>query len=151
MKVENQVCTLEQAKKLRQLGVVQQGIWTWVFPALSKMLSTTYGVYHYSHAKEIIDENEGTEFDHDCASAYTVAELGQMLPDWMLRNDIDADMKAGRAMGVWPTGSNWGARMDRGYQCEWFPTEAEARAYLLIKLIESKLVTIEEVNKRLQQ
>jgi len=30
MKLENQVCSLEHAKKLKELGVKQENIWWWV-------------------------------------------------------------------------------------------------------------------------
>lgn len=80
MELKDQVCTMEQGKRLKELGVTAESLWKWLFPAKPEMISTTYGVYHYEQAKDIIEGNEGNEFDHTDAPAYTSSELGEMLP-----------------------------------------------------------------------
>lgn len=178
MKIQDQVCTASQAEKLKQLGITAPSLHIWhklKFPASEEgfakrranCLITPTGdnidrfIMHYiddEHAS--FHWEEGThdggqdhsrcEIDDDGYPAYTVAELGQMLPDEYLRNDIDKDFEMQHGRGVWPTGTNWGARFERSSGgTEFFPTEAQARAHLLIHLLESKLTTPEETNKRL--
>ncbi len=70
MKLENQVCTLEQAKKLKELGIVQDSLF--------------YHIECNPNVFEIeqIDENSYKNYDKGdpVFSAFTVAELGEMLP-----------------------------------------------------------------------
>jgi hypothetical protein len=140
MKIENQVCKLGQAKRLKELGVIQDAIWFWVYPENEKMISSTFGVYHHLQARDIVGDNEGDQFDDDLAAAFTVAELGAMLPlgyhthtrdfdheDWLCYDDDGDDFSTLHS----------------------FKTEAEARAAMLIHLLENKLVTPEEINNRL--
>lgn len=135
MKLEDQVCTLEQAKRLKELGVLQghsyaafiknkcqQETKFWLMPVNSPGVS-----------------NEGYEkWDSGCLngfSAFTSAELGQMLP-------FGYDT-------MQCTGEGW-----RGYDLDHgdygpFETEAKARAAMLIQLLETNAITADEVNKRL--
>jgi hypothetical protein len=78
MKLEDQVCTLEQAKRLKELGV-EGSLYCWVYPANNKMISTRKGVCERGWAIQVIEENEGDEFDHDMAPAFTVSELAAMI------------------------------------------------------------------------
>lgn len=75
MKLEKQVCSLELAKKLKELGVKQESIFYWtrsytrktgVFQADSK--------YYLAYSK-----NKKYYAEYEC-SAFTVAELGELLP-----------------------------------------------------------------------
>ena len=78
MELEKQVCSLELAKRLKELGVKQDSAFYW---------SEEY----YSHFRperigRIILEREAQEKvpggDWRCFSAFTVAELGEMLPPY---------------------------------------------------------------------
>jgi hypothetical protein len=64
MELIKQVCTLEQAKKLAQLGVVQEGVFSWgcndEFDFLPPSSWTLF---------------QGTEWRYKRYSAFTVAEL----------------------------------------------------------------------------
>lgn len=79
MKLIDQVITLSQAKRLKELGVRQESIWFWAYPVKEKMISTLKGIIHCSTTDDIIRDNEGDEFDHEVACAFTVAELGAMI------------------------------------------------------------------------
>lgn len=79
MKLIDQVITLEQAKRLKELGVVQEAIWFWAYPVKEEMISTMKGIIHYTTKEDILTDNDGDEFDHDVAAAFTVAELGAMI------------------------------------------------------------------------
>lgn len=138
MKIENQCCTLEQAKKLKELGVKQDAIWFWLYPAKEGIISTSNGLYYHLHAKEIFSDNEGNEFDSEMSAAYTVAELGVMLPTAYDTMRVD---------------DGWRGYDDnnKDYPCNLiFKTEAECRAALLIALLENEDTTPQEVNQRLK-
>lgn len=123
MKIEDQVCTLDQAKRLNDLGVVQG--------ASAFYHNTNSGeIEHNSHHKT------GTFYHAKyCFSAFTVAELGVMLK--------------GRTMPIW--WDLWeGFCYKEGSQPRGYGTEAQARAAMLLYLLENKCITAEEVNKRLE-
>lgn len=131
MKLEDQVCTLEQAKRLKSMGVEQDSICQWnLLPGISPTPALFYSVQPVN--------------EHSFA-AFTVAELGVMLgcnyhsmqgPDkyWLTC--------------IWheDTWVNVGS-LYRSFPNRYF-TEAEARAALLIFLIK-KAETPDEVNQRL--
>lgn len=122
MKIENQVCTLEQAKRLKELGVAQDSLF-----------------YHwldydgYKHACVRMEKwNNGRQ--PDC-SAFTVAELGVMLQgceSYTRKSDRN---------------DYWYIYLDK---YEHFKTEAETRAALLIYRLERGAITAAEVNYLLQ-
>lgn len=61
MKIENQVCSLDMSKQLKELGVKQESYFWWV----------------NGHGKmELFDKCT----DNESISAFTVSELGKMLP-----------------------------------------------------------------------
>ena len=107
MKIEQQCVSLELSTKLKELGVEQESIFVW-------------------------DEKERVIFipDNDLrstdVSAFTVAELGNMLVD-------------GRSGNEMPRGFWCSHRNDDGEQ-QWEKTEANARAAMLIYLLENKLI-----------
>lgn len=128
MKIEDQVCSLELAKKLKELGVKQESLFWWQVDIdghaelnFGKTL-TNYGVKVEAHY-----------------SAFTVAELGEMLP--------------GNISGLYFVtqkglmGNSWyvEALTVVGHSEVWLAiakTEADARAKCLIYLIENKLITL---------
>ena len=66
-----QLTSLESAKKLKELGVKQESLWWW-----TDYLSTgTYGLAFEDEIKE-----HDTTLEHSF-SAFTVPELGEMLPN----------------------------------------------------------------------
>lgn len=154
MKLINQVCTLEQAKRLKELGVRQDAIWFWAYPVKDKMISTRKGVIHYTTKEDILMDNEGDEFDHDVAAAFTVAELCQMLPDyypsWRFKVSESSEERKWIATvicGPKPPGID---NIHTAYEFDRYAkTQAEALATLLIALLDIKYITPEEVNARL--
>jgi hypothetical protein len=78
MKLENQVVSLELAKKLKELGVKQESYFWW-YPEHQQLLSdNTLSTV----PTMLVDRNyrRGTSPNGDFVSAFTVAELGEMLP-----------------------------------------------------------------------
>ena len=113
MELSAQVCSLELAKKLKELGVKQDSLWHWC--------DTENGF-------KVIIRNEAPGY-YEFASAFTVAELGEIIPPKYLPSRPDLGMQ-------WPvniilSGARWTA-MEK--------TEANARATTLVYLIEKWIV-----------
>lgn len=114
MKLEQQCCSLELAKKLKELGVKQESLFVW-------------WVYDNGEA-DIIDSSQKFEkgrIKDFHFSAFTVAELGDMLPN----TEECISRKE-------PNEKEWRC----GNQIE--STEADARAKMLIYLLENNLITL---------
>lgn len=112
MELENQVCQLDLAKRLKELGVKQESYWKWD---------------EFGHLLDIYyeEKNPGVPF----VSAFTVAELGEMLP-----KDIDT-YKTDK-------GTFWcHDPITEGMFFE-EKTEADARAKMLIYLLENKVISL---------
>ena len=146
MKLSDQVCTLDQAKRLKELGITAPSLW-------SRFIAASHSGYVLTEMKVrhvwIVTGNAYNEEDIEFTPVFTVAELGQMLPD-------DLQPNTGRHWS-WYHRRTWKGE-SVGYSTHgfdpieqgWFDTEAEARAAMLIHLLETKTITAEEVNKRLQ-
>ncbi len=78
MNLENQVCSLELAKKLKELGVKQESLFYWFKTFMSEDDYMLHVIHHYH-----LEVDRKIFFNHfpDNYSAFTVAELGNMLPD----------------------------------------------------------------------
>jgi hypothetical protein len=123
MKLEYQVCTLEQAKKLHELGVAQNSL----FYYYQDKVPSNPNMYYFGYKQDsmpfqISFSQKGklsTSNIHAEYSAFTVSELGVMLPP---ANDL---------------------------QVESFKTEAECRASMLIELMQRNIITNKQCNQRL--
>ncbi len=84
MNIEQQVCSLELSKKLKELGVQQNGYFVWRVPkdSFKKDFPTGFkpNVFPIGFISTYDDVNDNHPYRIDC-SAFTVAELGEMLPD----------------------------------------------------------------------
>jgi hypothetical protein len=142
MKIENQVCTLEQAKKLNKLGIAQ-GV----------------SVFFHNIGEGKVQMNDhpfGAYFNAEyCFSAFSVAELGEMLPTssdnllmyWSAYNDHQ-----GNWMCDLYNLEKWdGLSMPPAVHNEEGETEAEARAAMLIWILETGEMSAEEVNSRIPE
>ena len=120
MKLEEQVCSLDIAKRLKELGVKQESYLWWDING------------------ELTHFGDGENSDYAVERAYSVAELGEMLPEqyfsFKCHTEVEGD-------GIW---SCAGARMPEFefYEGQWVTadTEANARAKMLIHLIEQGIV-----------
>jgi hypothetical protein len=146
MKIENQVCTLEQSKKLNELGVMQ-GCSLFFFDSSLTDNKIRFNSYHKDgHYKNA----------QSCYSAFTVAELGIMLPRnfasfycgydiWRVANTFNyANGHDNFLDQLVYTGTS------KTFICINENNEAKARAALLIHLVEKCHITVEEINQRLQ-
>ena len=124
MKLEQQVCSLELAKRLKELGVKQESLFGYTdYGSLVSYILTDYVPEPRYYA------------------AFTVAELGEMMPlVWMQTKSI------GRYRILW-----WKESPEKIYSethrllkcdCEILnESEANARAEMIIYLLENKLIT----------
>lgn len=120
MKIEDQVCSVELAKRLKELGVKQESAFYWDIIDKNCVFSG------YGNVKENNLRN--------WCSAFTVAELGEMLPSQYL--SCFRDETGWFGYNISPT-KEW----KEMYPCT---TEANARAKMLIYLIENKIMEISE-------
>ena len=144
MKLEDQLVTKQQAKRLKELGVTGDAIWYWVYPKKAGMISTQAGICNKTGAEEIVSDNEGDEFDHEMSAAYSVAELGVMLnhkTNPRVYHPLDDDTNRFYV--------NTGYDSKKKLITEEFQFEAHARGRLIILHLEKKWITPEEINNRL--
>jgi len=128
MKIEDQVCSLELAKKLKELGVKQESLFYWQQSYQEMKGGQTASFFEITQVKK--ESKKGMM----CFSAFTVAELGEMLP----KNYVV--IKKEKGFESWKLDT-------KNYELEtMYPnnikadTEADARAKMLIYLLENKLI-----------
>lgn len=147
MTIESQVCTLQQAKWLKELGVVQEALFYWMPDPNDEATKITYKLpdYFLVYGDKQMPSKEGTTVKQNVLegrfrktfAAFTVAELGVMLPDYY------ASWR-GR-QGKW-----YCAHVeDQEYNFLCLQTEAMVKSALLIRLLQGGEITAEEVNTRL--
>lgn len=129
MKLEQQVTSLELSNKLKTLGVKQEsyfhhykGVGGWFYLGDNADLMNN-----------AVDFGRMTAPQFESYAAFTVGELGEMLPD---------DTKSYRSGGNWFCWAFKKMRHGNEDLIEQADTEADARAKMLVYLIESKLITI---------
>ena len=129
MKIENQVCSLESSKLLAELGLE---------------VASYFVRLNTDGANTIMSAKDGWRG----APAYTVAELGQMLPDW-IKLSSSYSFNCLNHYGEWITWyeNEYGDHLGNGQSMR----EADARALLLIWLIKNKLVDVAVLNKRMEK
>ena len=140
MKKEDQVCSLEPAKKLKELGVEQDSYWFWFKGHCNDKWSLEPTIL----AKPVMRKGlESGKILH----AFTVAELGEMLPtNCYTQRYLSKDhpvTKENKKRIKHMKANNWYCvRYDDNFDNLFgSPTEANARAKMLIYLIENNLIT----------
>ena len=137
MQIENQVSSVEQSKKLKELGIIQK---------VANYFWDTADNQLYRCA-------DGSATDIGCCAAYTVAELGIMLPEfsysWRGRGVNDVNYACVTSDQP-PSDDEIDYLLDKS-EVAIKKTEAEARAAKLIQKIESGELTAAEVNARLKE
>jgi hypothetical protein len=113
--LEKQVCNLALAKRLKELGVEQESYFKWIPSAEDDPVPTSG--YEYE---------EGGYSDEEEFAAFTVTELGEMLPS----NTYSGLEKSKTVATAWRSGDSTDFH---AY------TEADARAKMLIYLVENNV------------
>jgi len=125
MKLQDQVCSFELAKKLKELGVKQGSLFYWYTDGLNFQvdIKTDYirGVYGYSGKQD------------EMYPTFTVAELGEMLPNFCSSYQMP-EPHTSSSISLWYCGAK---ETELSQVAE---TEADARAKMLIYLIENNLM-----------
>lgn len=132
MKLENQVVSLEYAKKLKELGVKQESIYYW--RSVSNNTAPEPENWYYSHHIVPSDEPVPEHFNNArlrFCSAFTVAELGNLISTV---KGIRLDSTRHTTMDEWSIAISETERI-------YADTEADARAKMLIYLLENNLIT----------
>jgi len=123
MKLEYQVVSLELAKRLKELGIKQESYFYWF--GVNSMYPGCKSRETFHPHKEAIDRG-------DMVSAFTVAEMGEMLPIRVK----GAILVGGHLNRGWVLQYRLNNTVDHE---EYDPNEADARAKMLIYLIEQGL------------
>lgn len=133
MKLENQVCSLELAKKLRELGVKQESVFVWHLDGVLRIAcDPDERIGHMFIPKEAMTISP--QADKEVCAAFTVAELGEILEPMSATSATWHDNEAKR----------WDVVLNEkilGDDIHFFSsTEADARAKMLIYLLENNLL-----------
>ncbi len=158
MKIENQVCTIEQAKMLHKLGVKKHLSFLSYWPN-PRVIPNSGGAIEHDGTYDIMPTTNKRTYACDVKdSAFTVAELGVMLPDEVRGKTKGLTLyKYRRNDGLWFVYYSYTLKNELLGQNEILMedsitnyNESIAVADMLIYLLENKLTTPEEVNNRLK-
>lgn len=128
MKIEDQVCSLELAKKLKELGVKQESFCFWY-----KNYSPDWQL---RTDRDCLGEYWGGNLIY---SAFTVAELGAILPMKLKYKGMNLILQSNcKNIVAYRIANDLNSYILHQIQ----DTEANARAKMLIYLLENKLVTL---------
>jgi len=145
MKLEQQVTSLEISKRLKELGVNQESLFKWNFPLKTKD-EKEYGYPDSEFEPRLFTEEQWELYAEDynppvsvMYSAFTVAELGEMLKNTGYQKDGN-----GYFRNTFWFKDAWYSSMDTDNKTPAITadTEADARGKMLIYLLENKLITI---------
>jgi hypothetical protein len=121
MKLESQVTSLEISKRLKELGVKQESYFVW--------MNIRNGDIELWDKTMLSDYS--TSVQVEVASAFTVAELGEMLPEgvrtWKYSDEKDEIKWAGQIPQYDDTFGS-------------YETEVNGRGKMLVYLLENKLI-----------
>ncbi len=137
MKIENQVCPFEHAKRLKKLGVMQESLhyYSEKFGIVTKTRSGFAIVESMQPgAPDLLKEDITL---NEYYAAFTVAELGIALP-----------YSINSAAMIIENGNDIKYVSYPRIKTTFGTTEAQARANMLIWLLDNKYITADEVNRR---
>lgn len=127
MKLQDQVCSLELAKKLKELGVKQESLYRWIGIMLDENSIPTLWVIKWADTYW-----KGSNYSF---SAYTVAELGEMLPSTVASSKYQEEDSQDSFICKLNVEGDWSKYIHVLQDT----TEADARAKMLIYLMEHNL------------
>lgn len=124
MTIENHVVSLDLSKRLKELGVPQISFF---------FHETSYDVNHIRQYQEV--KNNFHFHSDDYYSAYLATELGEWLPEWFDSGKISDGDFVCRFMEK---------HIDKNHH-SFAENETDARAKMLIYLIENKIINVEDL------
>ena len=148
MKIENQVCTLEQAKKLAELlgKHAPESLWVWTE---TRYQTGVWLILNEDYRDDIVLDTVQEKRVHSWYSdefypAYTGDELGALLPAYLYIENYET------ILTTWKLNQSWAMAYDRTEDgcclSEIFDAEheAHAKADLAISLLEQKIIKPED-------
>lgn len=136
MKLQDQVTNLELSKKLKELGVKQESQFYWHRPIDGNGKPNGKYFVNWKEANDFCDDDS---HDHKPVSAFTVAELGELLPQ-NFTNEDGAECTWSSYLSI----NGWNVQyqdLDENFLYEERDRyEAIARGKLLVYLLEEKLI-----------
>ena len=123
MEIEEQVCSLESAKRMKELGFPQKAYWSWYTNA--------------DNAELIHNPNGYRGMEVKTFDAYTVAETGEMLPNFVSEKDFIRFYKHYDKWVCYLEDRDGYRKIGRGFVNN---KEAEVRAKMLIYLAENSFI-----------
>lgn len=147
MKLEDQVCSLELSQKLNKLGVKQESLFYYFEDKVDAH------AHHALKNRLYLSSEEENPPDQKYASAFTTAELGELLPPTII-DDEDGETLY---LYIYPdyTKQTWFVAYRREYHnYEWETVFVQAgnslvgaMAKMIIYLIENNLINLYEINR----
>ena len=134
MKLEQQVCSLELAKQLKDLRIIADSLYFWVWNDYNRAYITNSIMLVTGSAPDL-KQHEAREW----YPAYTVAELGEMLPNGNYSFRYIGVEKWAAGNNLYNYNANMQGKMVKVTEKE-SKTEADARAKMLIYLKGNKLI-----------
>lgn len=143
MKLEDQVASLELCKKLKELGVRRESVFYWCRGIRHRDFGLTGWCLR---GNKFVDENEAIIEKFEKISAFTVAELGEMLPREVRGFDLLIRPADGSTPLKWHIGyvENDYEGYDYRFERQASDNLANAMARMLIHLIEQGIVNPKE-------
>lgn len=140
MKLEQQVTSLDPSCRLKELGVKQESLFWWEPTSNRKDAKWSLQLCEFycdcSYDDHCDAEPSGYTYNReDCISAFTVAELGEMFN----RQGVGGFRSALLGKDGWIC---FATTVKSGEHNERADTEADARAKMLIYLLENRLITL---------
>lgn len=131
MRIEDQVANLELSFRVHELGVNIESLFYWT---PSDFKADGWDIQSLETRK-----NYPRLISGESVSAFTVAELGEMLPKWYASYRVNEDSPIS-----FKTGMFWRCEGGDPFHKEAGKSEADSRAKMIIYLIENKIITTTE-------
>jgi hypothetical protein len=147
MPLEKQVCALEYSKRLWELGVRQESYFYHIIGKRAGIDKVLQHVIEPSSIKDSMLFNRRVlpGLEVEAYPAYTVAELGEMLPDEFIVNDEEVNLFCYFYLGPKRVAYGYEGKGKASFHEEQDSTEANARTKMLIHLLENNLIPKPEV------
>lgn len=169
MQLENQCTSLQLSKELKEAGVPQESLFYWRLSYhISEQLEEgvvvkregIFGDYRieyypkprYSTADLKWNEMDLSKLDQTEVSAFTVAELGEMLPQTIRGNEMNFELNIWKDRGEWCVCYWWDEDTrrlsDMKFNIYQSKNLADAMAETLLYLLKEKLITLTTLNNK---
>jgi hypothetical protein len=148
MELKHQVCSLEYAKKLEKLSVKQESTFVWWYTETMTTDVKYFPDQDWETLEWCLKPRTSAMIDsgRDLA-AFTVAELGEMLPAVIQEWKLECQK---RPTGGWIVSYYCDAKrfeLKSVLACADADSEADARAKMLVSLLENKLILSDTVTR----